>query len=95
MMRRFDASFVAPVCSLAAGLGARGSVYRRANCKFSARCETSHVPTSQARRFACVRVMRATCATCMRGCACRRRLRAFATFFPWDIGTMGRNGGER
>lgn len=95
MTHRFDANFVAPVRSLAAGFGARGSVYRRATCRCSARCETSHVPTSQARRLACVRVMRATCATCLRGCACRRRPRAFATFFPWDIGTMGRNRGER
>lgn len=95
MTRRFDANFVAPFCSLAAGFGARVSVCRRAACGVSARCATSHVPTSQAQPLAYVRVMRATCATCMQGCACRGRLRASATFFPWDIGTMGRNGGKR
>ena len=86
MTHRFDANFVAPFCSLAAGFGARVSVFRRAAICISARHETSHVPTSQARPLAYVRVMRATCATCMQGCACRGRPRAFATFF---IGTLG------
>lgn len=95
MTRRFDANFAAPFRSLAAGFGARVSVHRRAAGRFSARCNVSHVPTSQAHRLAYVRVMRATCATCMRGCACRERPRASATFFPCDIGTMGRNRGER
>lgn len=95
MTRRFDANSVAPFRSLAAGFGARVSVHRRAARHFSARCELSHVPTSQAYPLAYVRVMRATCATCMRGCACRERPRAFATFFAWDIGTMGRNRGGR
>lgn len=95
MTRRSDANFVAPFCSPAARFGARVSVRRRAAVSFSARCKRSHVPTSQAHRLAYVRVMRATCATCMRGCACRGRPRAFATFFPWDIGTMGRNGGKQ
>lgn len=93
MMRRFDANFVAPFCSLAAGFGARVSVYRRAPITSLARRTASHVPTSQAHRLAYVRVMRATCATCRRGCARRKRPRAFATFFHWDIGTVGRNRG--
>jgi hypothetical protein len=93
MTRRFDLNSVAPLCPLAAGFGARVNIHRRAACQFSARCAPSHVPTSQADRLAYVRVMRATCATCRRECACRRRPRAFATFFPWDIGTMGQNGG--
>jgi hypothetical protein len=95
MTRRFDANSVAPFCALAAGFGARVSVIRRAAFSLSARCATSHVPTSQAQPLAYVRVMRATCATCMQGCACRGRPHASATFFPWDIGTMGRNRGER
>lgn len=95
MTHRFDANFVAPFCLLAAGCGARVSVYRRATDDISARRKASHVLASQVRRLVCVRVMRATCATCRRGCARRRRPRAFTTFFHWDIGTLGRIGGKQ
>lgn len=95
MMRRFDRRFVA-LCSLfAAGFGARDSVLRRASSCISARRYPSRVPTSQAHRLAYVRVMRATCATCRRGCACRGRPRTGTTFFSWDIGTVGHRKGKR
>ena len=93
MMRRFDANRVASFCVLAAGFGARDSLSRRANRLFPARWNPSCVPTSQAHRLAPVRVMRATRATCRRGCACRRRAHTGTTLFSWDIGTVGRNGG--
>lgn len=90
-----DPSRIAPRRSLAAGFGALCGPFWRAESRSMARREMSRVPTSQAPALVCVRVMRATCATCRRGCACRERPRADTTLFPWDIGTAGHRGIDR
>lgn len=67
---------------------ARATADNGAQC----RCPMSRRPK---RRCNPVRVMRATCATCRRGCACRARRRRTPTNFHFFSETLGHWDGGR